>query len=213
MQEQRHRLAIGTGKLRSEPVELLGLAGKARIHDKRIEADETPAGGIEAPAILAENGTIRLQVLLGDGLRRRGADLRRIVTDVVIAGQITAGNRKRVMQRFGEFEIVAIGRTVEGEIAGIDDEIGALGIDGFADPIENCRSMSAGGGPDGCRKSGSDEIRACNLPSGAMIYSVGSRNDEIERLQRRMRLHRCSARHRVSPRARPGSRDCQGQST
>jgi len=46
---------------------------------------------------------------------------------------MTAGNGKRVVQLFGEFEIVAIGRTVELGVAAVDDEIGPRRVDMFAD--------------------------------------------------------------------------------
>ncbi len=136
MHEQRHRLATGAGELRSEPVELLGLARKAGVHDQRIEPDEIPAGGFKLPVVFAEQGEKNLPVLFGGRLRRSRADRRRVVADVMIAGQVTTGDRKRIVQRSGEFEIVAAGRSIEGEIAAVDDEIGAPGVDIFAHPMK-----------------------------------------------------------------------------
>ena len=40
------------------------------------------------------------------------------------------------MLRLGEFEIVAMFKAVKAEIAAVDDEIGARGVDVFADPTE-----------------------------------------------------------------------------
>ena len=40
------------------------------------------------------------------------------------------------MQFLGEFEIVAIGRPVEGEIAAVDDEIGTRRVDVLADAMK-----------------------------------------------------------------------------
>jgi hypothetical protein len=40
------------------------------------------------------------------------------------------------VQRAGKFEIVAIGRAVEGEVAAVDDEIRARRVDIFAHPMK-----------------------------------------------------------------------------
>src|ERR1700736_1425442 len=101
-----------------------------------MEADETPAGGLEAPAVLAEDREKILPMVFRDRLRRRRADLGRVVAYVVIAGQVAAGDRKRVVQRSGKFEIVAVGGTIEGEVAAIDHEIGPSGVDVFADALK-----------------------------------------------------------------------------
>src|SRR6266403_2993017 len=126
VQEQRYRLAAGTGELRGEPVELLGLARQSGVHDQRIEPDEIPAGGLELPEVFAEHREKNLPVLLGGRLRRSRADRRWVVADVMIAGQVAAGDSKRIVQRSGKVEIVAAGRSIEGEIASVDDEIGAF---------------------------------------------------------------------------------------
>jgi hypothetical protein len=89
--------------------------------------------------------------------------------DVVIAGQITAGSGKRVMQRFGEFEIIAIGRDIEGDVAGVDDEIGALGIDVFADPIE----------VGGQGRQAAAKMRVGNLDQAKFGHAIFSRRDDI----------------------------------
>jgi hypothetical protein len=67
---------------------------------------------------------------------RRRTDLGRIVADIMIAGQIAAGDGEGCVQCFGEFEIVAIARAIEGEVAAVDHEIGAVGVDIFADPVK-----------------------------------------------------------------------------
>jgi hypothetical protein len=84
----------------------------------------------------AEHGAKDLQVTFRNRLRRHWADLGRVVADIVIAGQIAAGNRKRRVPRLGEFEVVAIGRTIEGEVTAVDDEIGSRGADIFAHPVK-----------------------------------------------------------------------------
>src|SRR4029077_8419768 len=65
-----------------------------------------------------------------------GTKLRRVITDIMIAGQITAGDGKGGMQLTGKFEIVATGWPVESKIAAVDDEIGTPGVDVFADPMK-----------------------------------------------------------------------------
>src|ERR1700720_2529583 len=110
-----------------------------------MEANETPAGSVEAPAVFAEYGNKNLPVPFRGRLGRSRADLRRIVADVVIAGQVTAGSRNPIVQRFGEFEIIAIGRAVESEVTGVDDQIGTPRVDVFAYPIEvvgQCRQAA-----------------------------------------------------------------------
>src|ERR1700720_4843479 len=94
-----------------------------------MEANETPAGSVEAPAVFAEYGNKNLPVPFRGRLGRSRADFRRIVADVMIAGQVTAGSRNPIVQRFGEFEIIAIGRAVEGDVTGGDDEIGARRVE------------------------------------------------------------------------------------
>jgi hypothetical protein len=130
-----------------------------------------PAHRIETPMVFAENIQKSLPVPLCRRLRRRGTDLRRIVADVVIAGQIAAGNRQRIMQRFGEFEIGGAVWAVKADVAGVDDKIRPLPIDIFRAPDRNWRSMSEDGAQDAYRKFASGEIRACTIPPGAIISS------------------------------------------
>ena len=73
-------------------------------------------------------------------------DRGRVVADIVIAGQIAARDRKRFVQRFGEFEVVRTGRRIERHVAAVDDEIGPLGIDMFAEPVEILGQRGDGGG-------------------------------------------------------------------
>ena len=136
MQKQRHRLAIGAGELGGKPVELFGLAAKAGVHDQRVEADKTPAGGIKTPAVLAEDRNEIMPVGFGDRCRRHRTDRGRIVADVVIARQIAAIDRQRRVQDLCKIEIVAAARAVEADIAAVDDEIGPLAVDVFADPMK-----------------------------------------------------------------------------
>jgi hypothetical protein len=75
-------------------------------------------------------------VLFGGRLRRSRTDGCRVVADVMIAGQVAAGDGKPIVQRSGEFEIVAAGRGIEGEIAAVDNEIGLPGVDIFAHPVK-----------------------------------------------------------------------------
>jgi hypothetical protein len=128
--------ASGAGELRAEPVELLGLAREPRVHDQRVEPDQPPAGGLEAPAVVADHGQKGLATFFRRRLRWRRADRGRIVADVVIAGQIEAVDGKRCMQRFCEFEIVAAGRRVEGEVAGVDDKVRPRRVDMLAHAME-----------------------------------------------------------------------------
>ena len=93
VQEQRDRpCRRSLASSRRQPVELLGLAGQPRIHHQRIQADEAPAGGLKAPAVVAEHGDDKPAASFSlTELRGRRANLGRIVADVVIAGQIAAG--------------------------------------------------------------------------------------------------------------------------
>jgi hypothetical protein len=93
------------------------------------------------PPIFAEYREERLPVRFGDRLRWRWTDLCRVVADVVIAGQVTARDGKRIVQRLGEFEIVPICRAVEREIAAVDDEVGTLRIDVLAQPMKIVRQL------------------------------------------------------------------------
>ncbi len=146
MQEQRHRLAAGRRELRGEPVELLGFARKPGIHHQRIESDKTPPRSLKPPAVFAEQVNISLSVRFRDRVRRSWTDQGRVVADVMIAGQGAAGHWKRSVQRLGKFEIVAVGRAIEGEIAAVDDEIGTFGVDVFAQAVKivGQRLMAAG---------------------------------------------------------------------
>ena len=92
VQKQRDRFTVGAGELCGEPLELLRLYDHSRVHDQRIEADKTPAGSLKPPAVLAERGDEGLPAVFVDDLRRHRPGLGRIVTDVVIAGEIAAGN-------------------------------------------------------------------------------------------------------------------------
>ena len=78
-----------------QPVELLGFAAKSGIHDQRIQSDKAPAGGLEAPAVLADNAS---ETSCGcssvANCAGASADRGRIVADIVIAGQVEAGDRK-----------------------------------------------------------------------------------------------------------------------
>jgi len=69
------------------------------------------------------------------GLRRR-PDRGRIVADVVIAGQVAAGDGQGVVQALGECDVVAAGGAIEGDVAGIDDEIGPVSVEMVADRLE-----------------------------------------------------------------------------
>src|SRR4029077_19658021 len=78
----------------------------------------------------------RLPCLLGDGLRRSGADLGRVVANVVIAGQVTARDGQGIVQGPCKFQVVRLRWAVEGDIAAVDDEVGAGRVDIFADLLE-----------------------------------------------------------------------------
>lgn len=93
---------------------------------------------------------------------RHRADRSRIVADVVIAGEVTAGDGQGVVQVFCEDDIVAAGRPVEGDVAGVDDEIGPVAVDMLADRLEVGDQAGKSAGRDGCRKSASGEIRTCD---------------------------------------------------
>jgi hypothetical protein len=97
VQEQRYRLAVAACELRSEPVELLGLAAKPGVHDQGIKPDETPVGSLEPPAVFAENEAVRLLALLRDRLRWRRTDRGRVVANVMIARQVTARDGKCIV--------------------------------------------------------------------------------------------------------------------
>ena len=92
-------LPLRARELGSEPVELLGLARKPGVHDQRIQPDKAPAGRLETPAVFADESTEILRGRFGRRWRRRRADRGRIVADVVIAGQVAAGDGKGGVQR------------------------------------------------------------------------------------------------------------------
>jgi len=173
VQEQRYRFAAGSGELRSEPLELLGFARKSGIHDQRIEPYKIPAGGFELPAVFAEQGEKLLPVAFGGRLRRSRTDRRRVVADVMIAGQVTAGDGKRIVQRSGEFEVVPVGRSIECEIAAVDDEIGALGVDIFAHPMKVVGQFLMSAGKMGVGNLSQAKFRhAIFLPARSYILSA-----------------------------------------
>ena len=101
------------------------------MHHHRIQPDKPPACGVEAPAVFADHGDKVLPVFFGDWLIRRGAKLGWIIADIMVARQTAAANGQVVVQRLGECEVIAIGHRVEGQIAGVDDDIGARRIDVF----------------------------------------------------------------------------------
>jgi hypothetical protein len=168
---------------------LLAFAGKARVHDLRVEADEAPAGGLEPPAVFAEDRTISLEIRFGRRLRRGRTDAVRIVTDVMIARQIAAFDRKRRVQGAGKCEIVAMGRGVACEVAAVDDEIGPRRVDVFADPVKIVGQALVAAGEMGIGNLGLGEIRASNGPSGPIIHFVYCWNDEILRHHNHSRHH------------------------
>jgi hypothetical protein len=134
-------------------------------HHKRIEADETPACGIETPAVFAKGRQKIPSALFCYQLRRGRADRRRIVADVMIAGKVPAADGKRIVQYFGKVEIIAIGRPIECDVAAVNDEVRTFGVDVFAHPMKIVGKFGHAAGKDGCRKSGSAEIRSFTLPS------------------------------------------------
>jgi hypothetical protein len=66
----------------------------------------------------------------------RWPDRSRIVADVVVAGDVAAGDGQGVVQAFGELDIVAAGRPVERDVTGVDDEVGPGRVDMLADRLE-----------------------------------------------------------------------------
>ena len=108
-----------------------------------------------------------------DRLRRRRTNLRGVVTDVLIAGQVTAGDGKCIVQRFGEFEIVATGWSIEGEIAAVDDEIGARRVDVFAQPVKVVGQFLMAAGKMGVGNLGQAKFgHAIFLPERLYILSA-----------------------------------------
>lgn len=97
---------------------------------------KVPVGGSKVLKILADNGQKCLAVFSVANCAGGAPDCGRIISDIVIAGQIDAVDRKGCMQLLGEFEIVAVGRRVEGDIAGADDEVGSRRVDVLADALE-----------------------------------------------------------------------------
>ena len=139
-----------------------GFARKAGVHDQRVQPDKTPAGFIEAPVVVADDLEKILPVFLARRLWRHRADRGRVVADVVIAGQVTAGNRQRVVQRLGEGEIVRTGRGIEGEIAAVDDEIGTRRVDLLADAIKIF----------GERWQAAGEVGVGNLAQAKLVHAI-----------------------------------------
>ena len=86
--------------------------------------------------ILAECRDEVLPVCLRRALFGLLADEGRIVTDVVIAGKIAAVDGQRVVQSFCEIEIVRMIRTVERNVAAVDDEVGPVVVDMLAHAVK-----------------------------------------------------------------------------
>src|ERR1700741_4985962 len=101
------------------------------MHHHRIQPDKPPTCGVEAPAVFADHGDKVLPVFFSDWLLRRGTKLGWIIADIMVTRQTAAGNGQVVVQRFGEYEVIAIVQRVEGQIAGVNDDIGARRIDVF----------------------------------------------------------------------------------
>ena len=99
-----------------------------------------------------------MAVGFADQCRRHRADRGRIVADVVIAGQTAAGHGQRRMQRSGEGEIIRRGRCVEGEVAGVDDEIGTGGVDMVTDRFEIRGELGQAAGEVGVGNLGQAEL-------------------------------------------------------
>ena len=71
-----------------------------------------------------------------DRIRGNRSELGRVVADIVVAGQVAAGNRQPFMQLAGKGNVIRRARRVVGEVAAVDDEIGTAGVDVFGEPIE-----------------------------------------------------------------------------
>ena len=115
-----------------EPVQLLGLAGKARIHDQRIQPDEAPAGGLELPAVLAERRNEGVAMLFRCRMRRRlcrpRSDCRRYRDCRADSGRRPAAPRAALWRMRDR----PAARGVPGDVAAVDDEIGPVGVDMLA---------------------------------------------------------------------------------
>ena len=93
----------------------------------RIQPYETPAGGLECPALFAEVRNEARTPRIGDTLRHfAGND---VVADVVIAGQIAARNRKLPDVRARECVIRIVVRIAHDQVAVDDHQIGPLAPD------------------------------------------------------------------------------------
>ncbi len=92
----------------------------------------------------------------------------------MIAGQITAGDRKAGVQLSGEFEIAAAGRAVPADIAAVDDEIGAAGVDVFAHPVKIIGQRLMAAGKMGVGNLDQAKFGHAKIPSGPL------RGDEDE---------------------------------
>lgn len=86
--------------------------------------------------VLADDLAELLTMRFRDRRLRRRADRGRIVANVVIAGDVAAGDGQGIVQALGEFDIVAAGRPVERDVAGVDNEIGPIGVDMLAERLE-----------------------------------------------------------------------------
>lgn len=109
----------------------------------------------------------------GDRRGGRGPDRGGIIADVVIARQVTAGDGQRVVQALGEFDIVAAGRPVERDVAGVDDEIRSINVDMFADALEV--GDQVGKAP---AEMGVGNLRQAKFGHGISIPVVARRNDD-----------------------------------
>ncbi len=101
--------------------------------------------------------------------KARAPDRGQIVADVVIAGQIEAVDRQRVVQLLGEHHVVAAARPVERDVAAVEHEIGPRRVDVLADAMKIVDRAACSGGRGGCRRSGSGETGTSIDPFGRSI--------------------------------------------
>jgi hypothetical protein len=96
----------------------------------------------------------------------------------VIAGQIAAVDGQGAVQRVSEFQIVAAGRSVEGEVAAVDDKIRARRIDVIADAMKIISQRRETAGEVGIGNLGESKFGHARFLPAAIIYFDGSRNDD-----------------------------------
>jgi len=128
--KDRHAPALAAFQHLDEPVELRLFLRMARPDQQAVEADQTPAADILGEAIGTGKAAPAFEPDIVDRLVRAGH-----VADVVIAGNDQHRHVEFAEQRHGEDDVVRLVGAVDGEVAGVQDEVGVYLLDPAANGL------------------------------------------------------------------------------